>query len=87
MSLNPGPSQKAQEVIFSRIVNNVLKSPLTFNNEDVGQTRSQKHLGMFLDFKLSFKEHLENVSAKVNTGIAILRKLNPFCLGGSFNCL
>ena len=72
MSLNPGPSQKAQEVIFSRIVNNVLKSPLTFNNEDVGQIRSQKHLGMFLDFKLSFKEHLEKVLAKVDRGISIL---------------
>ena len=30
---------------------------------------------MFLDFKLSFNEHLETVLAKVNRGIAILRKL------------
>ena len=49
--------------------------PLTFNNADVGQISSQKHLGMFLDFKLSFNEHLETVFAKVNRGIAILRKL------------
>ena len=71
MSFNPEPSKKAQEVIFSRKVNNVLHPPLTFNNVDVGQIRSQKHLGMFLDFKLSFNEHLE----KVNRGIAILPKL------------
>ena len=45
------------------------------NNVDVGQIRFQKHLGMFLDFKLSFNEHLETVFAKVNRGIAILRKL------------
>ena len=51
MSFNPDPSKKAQEVIFSRKVNNVLHPPLTFNNVDVGQIRSQKHLGMFLDFK------------------------------------
>ena len=41
----------------------------------MGQIISQKHLGMFLDFKLSFSEHLETVFAKVNRGIAILRKL------------
>ena len=75
MSFNPDPSKKAQEVIFSRKVNNVLHPPLTFNNVDVGQIRSQKHLGMFLDFKLSFNEHLETVYAKVNRGIAILCKL------------
>ena len=41
----------------------------------VGQIRYQKHLGMFLDFKLSFNEYLESVFAKTNRGIAILRKL------------
>ena len=50
MSFNPDPPKKAQEVIFSQKVNNVLHPPLTFNNVDVGQIRSQKHLGMFLDF-------------------------------------
>ena len=75
ISFNPDPSKKAQEAIFSRKVNNVLHPPLTFNNVDVGQISCQKHLGMFLDFKLSFNEHLETVFAKVNRGIAILRKL------------
>ena len=73
MSFDPDPS--AQEVIFSRQVNNVLHPTLTFNNVDVGQIHSQKHLGMFLDFKLSFSDHLETVFAKVNRGIAILCKL------------
>ena len=75
MSLNPDPSKKAQEVIFNRKANNLLHPPLTFNNVDVGQIPSQKHLGTFLDFKLSFNEHLETVFAKVNRGIAILRQL------------
>ena len=73
MSFNPDPSKKTQEVIFSRKVDNLSHPPLTFNNVDVGQIRSQKHL--FLDFKLSFNEHLETVFANVNRGIAILRKL------------
>ena len=75
MSFNHDPSKKAQEVVFSRKVNNVLHSPLTFSNVDVDQIRSQKHSGMFLEFTLSFNEHLETVFAKLNRGIAILRKL------------
>ena len=43
MSFNPDQSKKAQEVIFSRKINNVLHRPLNFNNVDVGQIRSQKH--------------------------------------------
>ena len=74
MSFNPDPWKKAQDVIFSRKVNDVLHPPLTFNNVDVGQIRPQKHLWMFLDFKLSFNEHLETVLVKVNRGIAILRE-------------
>ena len=75
MSFNPDPSKKAQEVIFSRKFNNVLHPPLTFTNVDVGQISSQRHLGKFFDFTLSFSEHLETVFAKVNKGIAILRRL------------
>ena len=75
MSFNPGLSKKAQEVTFSRKVNNALHLSLNVYNVDVGQICSQKHLGMFLGFKLSFKEHLEKVLGKVNRGIAILHKL------------
>ena len=59
ISFNPDTSKKAQEVIFTRNVNNVLHLPLTCNNVDIGQIHSQKHLGTFLDLKLSFNEHLE----------------------------
>ena len=52
-----------------------LHPPLAFNNADVGRIRSQKHLGMLFDFKLSFSEDLETVLAKVNRAIAIPHKL------------
>ena len=32
---------------------------LTFNNNPVQQIALQKHLGMFLDFKINFEEHLK----------------------------
>ena len=82
MSFNPDSSKKSQEVIFSRKVNHVLQPPLTFKNIDVSQICSQKHLQMFLNFTLSFKEHLEKVLAKFNSGIAILRKLQTVLLMG-----
>ena len=65
MSFNPDPSKKAQEVIFSRQINNVLHPPLTFKNADVRQ----------IYFKFGFNEHLETVLVKFNKGIAILPKL------------
>ena len=75
MIFNSDPSKKAQGVIFSRKVNNVLHLPLTFDNLDEGQIRYEKRLGMFLDLKLTFDEHLETDFVKVNRGIAILRKV------------
>ena len=48
---------------------------LVFNNNNVSQTFSQKHQGVILDFKLAFEEHLNNVLAKVNKSISLLRKL------------
>ena len=61
MSFNLDLSKKAREVIFSGKFNSVLHPPLTFNNVDLDQILSQKHFGMFLDFKLSLNEHLVNV--------------------------
>ena len=37
MIFNPDSSKKAQEVIFSRKVNNILHPPLSFNNVDVAK--------------------------------------------------
>ena len=52
---------------------------LIFNNNQVIQTPYQKHLGLILDEKLSFGEHLMNIANKVNTFIGLLHKLQK-CL-------
>ena len=59
MSFNPDISKQAHEVIFSRKRSVSSHPPLTFNNIPVAQTNSQKHLGMQLDKKLNFEEHLK----------------------------
>ena len=75
MSFSPGPSKQAQEVIFSRKMKKLPHPSLIFNNNNVLQTSSQKHLDVTLDFKLTFDEHLNDVLNKVNKTIGLLRKL------------
>ena len=75
MSFNPDPNKQAQEVIFSRKLKKVCHPPLRFNNNNVSQASSQKHLGLTLDNRLTFDEHLTNVSNKISKTIGLLRKL------------
>ena len=75
MSFNPGISKQAHEVVFSCKRSLVSHPSLTFNNIPVAQTSSQKHLGMHLDKKLNFEEHLSKIETKVNKSVGIIRKL------------
>ena len=49
--------------------------PLFFNQNVILQTSFQKHLGMFLDSKLNFSEHLETIFQKTNKTMGLLPKL------------
>ena len=73
VSFNPGINKQAQ-VSSSRRLQKLNHSSLTFKGTSVTQSEIQKHLGMFLDSKLDFKEHIENVLNKVSRIIALLRK-------------
>ena len=75
MSFNPDPSKQAQEFIFSCKIQKTCHPSIYFSNKSVKQVPSQKHLGMILDTKLNFQEHLKNVLNKVNKTIGLLRKL------------
>ena len=70
MSFNPDPNKEAQEVIFSKKLKKFCHPFLCFNN-NVSQASSQKHL----DNRLTFDEHLTNVSNKISKTIGLLRKL------------
>ena len=75
MSFNPDPSKQAQEVIFSRKHQKISHPSIYFNNNPIESVSSQKHLGMILDTKLNFQEHVKNILTKVNKTIGLLRKL------------
>ena len=61
MSFNPDPNKQAQEVIFSRKIQKSSQPSLIFNNNIVTQSLAQKHLGILLDTKLDFLEHLKGI--------------------------
>ena len=75
MTFNLNPSKQAQEVIFSRKSKRSTRPPLVFNNNNFSKNFSQKHLGVILDFRLTFEEHLSNILVKVNKVVGLLRKL------------
>ena len=85
MSFNPDPSKQAQEVIFSRKLKNVSHPPLVFNNANVSSCKSQKHLGILLDAKLTFEEHYKSILRKTDGIIGLLRKLQSLLSRAAIN--
>ena len=75
MLFNPDPSKPAQEVLFSRKKQSQIHPTLSLNNIQVERVASQKHLGVILDEKLNFKQHIDSAISKVNKGISVIRKL------------
>ena len=74
-SFNPDHNKQGQEVIFSRKLNKSNHPSLNFNNTIVIQSTTHKRLGMILDTKLGFQEHLKDKLSKISMTIGLLRKL------------
>ena len=56
-------TKQASEVIFSRNTKkNSSPLPLLFNNPNVNETSSQKHLGIILDTQLKYEDRLKMLS-------------------------
>ena len=76
MTFNPDRREQAQKIIFSRKLKKATHPPLHFNNNNVSQLNFQKHLGVILDVKLTFEQHLKNVFNETNKTIGLLQKLS-----------
>ena len=48
---------------------------ISLNNIPVERWSYQKRLGLILDEKLNFKQHVDNAISKINKGIAVIKKL------------
>ena len=73
---NPDASKQAQEIVFSRKANANNHATLYFNNVPVIRENIQKHLGLFLDSKLSFFDHINEKIKKATKGVNVIRKMN-----------
>ena len=78
MSFNPDPSKQATEIVFSKKRSDIQLPTLRFNNNILTPTSSHKHLGIILDSKLNFNNHLSDKIYKANKGIGIIRRLYKF---------
>ena len=74
-SFNPDSTKPAHEVVFSRKKRNIHYPPITFNKLLVKRVQSHKHLGLTLNSKLNFKEHISSILSKFNKLTAVIRKL------------
>ena len=75
MLFNPDPKKPAQEVLFSRKKQIQIHPTVSLNNIEVERAPYQKHLGIILDEKLNFKQHIDSAISKINKGIAVIKKL------------
>ena len=66
MLFKPDPSKPAQEVIFSRKKQFQSHPTISLNNIQVERTSYQKHLGIIIDEKRNFKQHIDNAISKIN---------------------
>ena len=75
MLINRDANKPAQEVLFSRKKKTQNHPNISLNNIQVERASQQKHLGLLLDEKLNFKEHVDSTISKLDRGIAVLKKL------------
>ena len=78
MSFNPEPSKQAVEILFTQEKNSIIHPPLYFNDNIVLRKNTHKHLGITLDSKLTFTDHIIEKIKVTNKHIGILRYLSKY---------
>ena len=74
-SFNPDVSKQAQEVAVSQKSHRLAHPPVLFNNVPVKRCSIQKNLGIHLDEKLNFNNHVKGKITKENKGIGVIKRL------------
>ena len=74
MLFNPDPRKQVIEICFSHKRDNENYPSLVFRATKVQLANSQKHLGLILDSKLDFNEHIDNKISKWNKIIGIMKR-------------
>ena len=75
MQFNPDRNKQTQELCFSKKAPSQKSLDLTFNKSNVASSPSVKHLGMLLDSRLNFNEHVQSKTNKCYKIIGLIKKL------------
>ena len=75
MRFHPDPRKLAQEVLFSRKKKIQIHLTISLINIQVEKAPHHKHLGILLDEKLNFQQHVDTTTLIINKGISIIKKL------------
>ena len=78
MSFNPDPTKPVEEIVFSCKHAHVQHPPLFFNNIMVKQVSQHNHLGLTLDSKLTFANHISEKISKAPKGIGVIKYLSSY---------
>ena len=78
MSFNPDPDKPAEEILFSRKTNQVDHPPLSFNNNPVKRVEHHKHIGLVLDSKLNFANHITEKVTVARKWIGVIKHVSPY---------
>ena len=76
MSFNPDMNKQVTGVCFSQRRAKSLPPLIIFNNNNVLNSPCQKHLGLVLDSKLSFNEHVNQKINKCNRILGQMKRLS-----------
>ena len=76
MIFNAGTSKQPQDIIFSGKANASNYGPVYFNNVPVIRGNIQKHLGLFIDYKLNFFDHINEKIKWATKGVNVTRKMS-----------
>ena len=76
MQFNPDRNKQVQELYFSKKAGNQKSLDVTFNKSNVASSPSVKHLGMLLDSRLNFNEHVQSKMNKCYKIIGLIKKFS-----------
>ena len=72
VTFNPA---KSEALLLSRKINKPYHPPLFFNNEQIQEVNSHKHLGLYFSTDCSWHEHIEQIKTKEWQRINVMRRL------------
>ena len=73
MKFNPDLSKQAIEVIFSSKYKKPTHPDLFFNDIPVARKNATVHLGVTLDEKLNFRDHILDAIEKAKKGLSLMK--------------